>query len=589
MERVEISSFDFLNTINFTLFGVLTFVTIFLLYPFNHYSINYYKFTISALALLLLDGFITLPIFNIVIIFFIVYVIYLKKEILISDFKYYALRTILFISFFLLFFLTITNEIHNVLTFVGLGYDNVQHFALFDYFLKNKLFYFLTSPNFEALPASFFNPYPGLTAKTMSAISSIINPFHYSINLSISTYFTTMIILFISFLITSSEIIKKYTQQRIQGLVIYLIVFTIFFVSDFSHIWISGYPTFYLGLIILNIHFLLISSNFKQNSIFYLFAPPIILLNIYSPFALIALSLSLHKFFKQFRHLINLSNDKINSFVNVFIILILLFLTWLSTLPTIAGFGLKQFINPFGGIEKISYQTVLIISFITLLILLYNYPKWEFLHTIYIASLLAYCILLGANMYFNSEEGYYTFKQSYHLLFLCLIVNVISFAKLINKHPKLFTVIILSISLSTSLLRSNEIFRTAYMGDTMSVLRVFLNSKERHNQNVIGMQIIKSKVIMDGLNSNLGIMLTTTRSTVLNSLWLNAVAGSWSDIAWSTFQNIGTDISNENIALLLDVSSNFENPVLFLTDVNLSTVTRKELESRGWKLIDAPG
>ena len=141
MGWAKISNFDFLNTITLTIFGILISVTIFLLYPFNRYSNNYYKFTISSIALLLLDGFITIPIFNIVLIIFIVYAIYLKREILLSNFKYYAMWTTILISFFLLCILTIINEIHNVLTFLSLGYDNVQHFALFDYFLKNKLFY----------------------------------------------------------------------------------------------------------------------------------------------------------------------------------------------------------------------------------------------------------------------------------------------------------------------------------------------------------------------------------------------------------------------------------------------------------------
>jgi hypothetical protein len=301
-----------------------------------------------------------------------------------------------------------------------------------------------------------------------------------------------------------------------------------------------------------------------------------------------ALALSLHKFSKQFRNLNNLFIDKLNSFINIFCILILLFLTWFSTSSTLGGFGLKQFVNPSGGIEKINYQTVIIISLISFFALLYKSPKWGFFHTLFFASLLTYFILLASNMYFNGEEGYYTFKQSYQLIYICIILILLGLEKFILGFPRIFIVMILTISVLTTTLAPSH-YRSPFMGHSIAVIKAFLNSQDRQNQIIIGMQMIKSNKIMEDLDSNLGILLTSTRNSDLNSRWLNSLSGSWTDKSWSTFYNIGPELSKGQLDLLLEVSSDFRNPIIFIADYNLNTSTKIELVSKGWILIEAPG
>jgi hypothetical protein len=67
------------------------------------------------------------------------------------------------------------------------------------------------------------------------------------------------------------------------------------------------------------------------------------------------------------------------------------------------------------------------------------------------------------------------------------------------------------------------------------------------------------------------------------------LSGSWTDKSWSTFYNIGPELSKGQLDLLLEVSSDFRNPIIFIADYNLNTSTKIELVSKGWILIEAPG
>jgi hypothetical protein len=219
---------------------------------------------------------------------------------------------------------------------------------------------------------------------------------------------------------------------------------------------------------------------------------------------------------------------------------------------------------------------------------LYKSPKWGFFHTLFFASLLTYFILLASNMYFNGEEGYYTFKQSYQLIYICIILIILGLEKFISGFPRIFIVMILTISVLTTTLAPSH-YRSPFMGHSIAIIKAFLNSQDRQNQIIIGMQMIKSNKIMEDLDSNLGILLTSTRNSDLNSRWLNSLSGSWTDKSWSTFYNIGPDLSKGQLDLLLEVSSDFRNPIIFIADYNLNTSTKIELVSKGWILIEAPG
>lgn len=468
-----------------------------------------------------------------------------------------------------LFFKFLLNNVAGLLTILGLGYDNSHHMSLFRHYFKSSESDSFSLARYESIPESLFASYPNIFHVFFGSIYRLVG-FNSTNEQLIVSYSFSIFLLFLFQVFGIANILiqlKKsfnFTSSLKSWATIFILTLTFLIISQYSIMFISGYPHNIFGLVILIL--LIWQLLIHQSKTYYWALVGLVLIPIsYSvPQQLpLVVGVIIYIFFLSLRDI----NKKSFSISNRFVLFIALMapvsiaITGVSSI--IKRFSLNQ-IYAEGGIEPFPFYFYLL--YIGAFFILVNYLKvfhYQSLNdrskqTIFLvisiaalSQITAFFLSLLTYLQLN-YVSYYALKSIYFSLpFIFIALMTVSL--LPNNHfrnyqwslTRLFSFTFLSCLVFMGF------FPKVYQGGFMSSIPIatnrFIDSETKGAQLIYGPQMLSAlKTISYEPSTSVFIIASDTHGSDLNSRWLNAVNGTFSDSNWTFFYNSSLQSINEN-------------------------------------------
>jgi hypothetical protein len=480
----------------------------------------------------------------------------IKKMYFLSDFFTTVTALSTSIISITLFKALVTNSA-GILTILGLGYDNSAHVAAFRNAYKNPQSLFDKSNGFTEIPNSLFLNYPDIFHVFFGTIFQSISP-TYNLNYTISFYFISIFYMMAVLILGLVNISEYFFLKKFKKIIIGIFTFFFFLLTQFSAIFISGFPHNLFSILVIILLLIIIrEENSKWNKILFLmlgvvpltFSTPQIL-PIYAVILLFIAISTIDNGLK-FRFVI------ISHRYKIFLIIIPVIFSAYGLVQIINRFSLNQIlaeggVEPFGLIFYLSYAIIFIISifFIKISLGLKSLDNL-FSLLIVIVSATSQFVAIAFSLFTYVKLGYvsyYAIKSIYFsvpFIFLMIVMQLSINYKYIKEIYKIFPIKFLSaVAYSIFILSISytglwpTVFNGGFMSPIPVALKTFTNSELKGAQLVYGPQILNAIGILESRSSDkIGIFVSEIHGSDLNSRWLNGLNGTWSDENWKLFYN----------------------------------------------------
>jgi hypothetical protein len=502
----------------------------------------------------------------------------------------HLVKMLLFLFLIYLISRVLLDNVAGLLSILGLGYDNSHHIGLFRYFAVTSDMATSSLTKYDLIPESLFSSYPDIFHIFFGSINRLIG-FNDSTSQIIVSYVFSIFVLFICQLRGIINVILLLKKSNFTVVILGLFSFLFLATTQFSIMFISGYPhnLFGITILILSIWLIaLVSQLIQRVAVVGLVLIPITYSTPQLLPVLLAIFVCLLLLFLKGRNItFKITSIKSLSFAKGFLTFSLLVLPLLFAI-----FGLSQIIGHFslkqvyaeGGVEPFStlFYIFYFITFCLLILFLFTFDfklvtsKRRDLMILTIMSALTSQVIsftLAFLTFIRLEYvSYYALKSIYFSLpFIFLGMATVSlitnkkYSLWLSKFTLLFSILFLT-SLSIS-----GFYPKVYSGGFMSSLPIaltrFMDLETKGAQLIYGPQILSAlKVISSEDRASVFIIASDIHGSDLNSRWLNALNGTFSDKNWSFFYNSSIDSINNNCKnssrqqlIFADISSAYDS------------------------------
>ncbi len=498
----------------------------------------------------------------------------------------------MFLCIFLIYLISkiLLENVAGLLSILGLGYDNSHHISLFRYFAVTSDMATGNLTKYDLIPESLFSSYPDIFHIFFGSVSRLIG-FNDSNSHIIVSYAFSIFILFICQLSGMINVILLLKKSNFNIVILGLFSFLFLTVTQFSIMFISGYPhnLFGITILILSIWLIsLVSHLIQKVAVVGLVLIPITYSTPQLLPVLLAIFLYLFSLFIKGKSitfkLTGIKSVSLAKGVLTFSLLLLPLLFAIYGLSQIIGhFSLKQ-VYAEGGVEPFStiFYVFYFITFCLLSFFLFTFDfklvtshrKDLMILTIMSALVSQFISFTLAFLTFTRLEyvSYYALKSIYFSLpFIFLGIATVLFitnekySLWLSKFTLLFSILFLTA------LSITGFYPKVYSGGFMSSLPIaltrFMDLETKGAQLIYGPQILSAlKVISSEDSSSVFIIASDIHGSDLNSRWLNALNGTFSDKNWSFFYNSSIESINNNCKnssrqqlIFADISSAYDS------------------------------
>jgi hypothetical protein len=468
-----------------------------------------------------------------------------------------------------LIFKFLVNNVAGLLTILGLGYDNSHHMSLFRHYFKSSESDSFSLARFESILESLFASYPDIFHVFFGSIYRLVG-FNSTNEQLIASYGFSIFLLFLIQLFGIANILiqlgksSDFTPFFNSRILIFTLTLIFLILTQYSIMFISGFPHNIFGLVILIL--LIWQLMIPQSKKYYWILAGLVLIPIaYSvpqqlP-ALIGVIICLIVLYVLDKNKDPFSISKRFVLFLALMAPVLIAITGVSTI--IKRFSLNQ-IYAEGGIEPfpfyfyIFYIGTFIILVYYLMLIIYKKMDAKSLHLIFIvisaatiSQITAFFLSVLTYLQLN-YVSYYALKSIYFSLpFIFIALMAVSL--LLNKPFLNFQSIFTRLFFLTFL--SGLVFMGLYpkvhLGGFMSSVPVainrFIDSETKGAQFIYGPQMLSAlKTISFESGTSVFIIASDMHDSDLNSRWLNALNGTFSDRNMAFFYIASLQSINEN-------------------------------------------
>ena len=511
-------------------------------------------------------------------------IIYIYKSL---DRLFYMFISIL--SLILLYLFLFRLDYNNIQYFLSAGYDNFGHFGTYFASSQNGLSLILDKTEPLNFPKSIYSFYP---PGFYSIFSYFNNMIFFPTNLKVSIinllFFNILISLVLIFSLTRL-VLYKYPFKSIVTKVLVrftvMVFFTLYmFFGNFSHMIVSGYPHYFLGLVItLSIlHVNLKPTNFLN---FLVIMTGVFLLYKTIPVLLLLLAPIIFNIARNFI-------KQNNSFSKLWFVpaIASLPIMYFYLQPTLLFFN--RFILNAGGIEPFPIFYFVLLCLITILLSVFKFDNQSFvekrLSIFGIWIILSTSFLILYSFEITDEIRYYIVKQIYFgsIILIAIIFNKVIYLSLTSTKNKSLLFFHVATPMLGLLFFSLDLGQnpTVYKGSAMgSFPKTFKNIwVERNNSDLpfnpydlnLASEYIKNKKI------HYSVFVSYNGAIDLPSRWLSIYSNQFNDDTWSVYFNLN-DISSFSKT----INNGNKSGVFFDLYDRIELGDRENLSSLGWQII----
>jgi hypothetical protein len=517
--------------------------------------------------------------------FFILMFIYIYKSL---ERIFYLIVLFFFLALLYKFLFSI--DYNNIQYFLSAGYDNFGHFGTYFASSQNGLALYADKNEAINFPKSIYSFYPPGFYAIFSYLNNLIV---YPTNIKISiinflffNIFLTLILIFsLMRIVLSNNLVKSKLAEFIVRAAL-MSFFTIYiYLGNFSHMVVSGYPTYFLGLVIL---LSILHVHLKPNSFFNYVIIIFGTFLLYKTMPILLLLLS-SLFYILIKNLI----QQINLYPKLWYVLIIISLPLLYYILQTNFLYFNKFILNSGGVESFPNFYFALLCLIAFPLCAYKFGLQSYMDkrlsmfSMWMIFSTSFLILYSIAM--TNEIRYYIVKQMYFvsIILITIILNKIVRLSTISIKNNLSRLNLVAVPMMGLLFFSFDLGLnpSVYKGSAMGAFPTTFNNIWIE-KNYIDLpfnphDLSLAAEYLKNRKTKYSVFVSYNGGIDLPSRWLSIYSNQFNDDTWAVYYNLFNTVDiSKNIN-----DDNNEYGVIFDLYDRINLDDRKNLSSLGWRII----